>query len=278
MVEEILKIVLPRNIKNKRLNKDDIRKICYILINKMKYDKMVRRIIFIKDNDNMDDVASFDGEDLVFYLLNGYDLANDNYQKLKNDNIYLYGGAISYINFEILNTVFHEFAHIRQDYLVCKRINNKEAEIYRICYQILDNIKGFYKDHYEIFLTEVNAFNEGMLKAFNIYKNAPSDIISKNDKEIYARLAFNEVIGKYSKEDDIIKSSSESLLEVLNYYQNDYNHLGINRLRELIYQNNYSLFERLKMGLPISIKEYNYLNILYENIPVNYNFVKKIKK
>ena len=278
MADDILKIVLPRNIKNKKLSKDDIRKICYIIINKMKYDKMVRRIIFEKNNDNINDFASFDGEDLVFHLLNGCNYAYDNYQKLKKDNIYLNGGAISYINFEILNTIFHEFAHIRQDYLVCRRINNKEAEIYRICFQILDNIKGFYKDHYGIILTEVNAFNEGILKSFNIYKNAPSDIISKNDKEIYARLAFNELLSKYFKEDDKIISSSDSLIDVLNYYHYNYSNLEINRLKELIYQNNYSLYERLKMGFPISMKEYKYLNILYDNISVNYNFVKKIKK
>ena len=80
MIEEILKIVLLRNVKGKRLNKDDIRRICYIIIKKMKYEKMVRRILFEKRNDNFDDVASFDGEDLIFYIDNSMELSSRNYQ------------------------------------------------------------------------------------------------------------------------------------------------------------------------------------------------------
>ena len=58
MIEEILKIVLSRNINKKILNKDDIRRICYIIIKKLKYEKMVRRILFEKRNNEFDDVAS----------------------------------------------------------------------------------------------------------------------------------------------------------------------------------------------------------------------------
>lgn len=278
MVEEILKIIILKNNKGKRLNKDDIRKICYIIIKRMKYEKMVRRILFEKRNDNIEGVASFDGEDLIFYVDNGNDLANTNYQKLKDNNINLDGGLISYFNFETLNTIFHEFAHIRQDYLVCRRINNKESEIYRLCYIILDSINGFYKNHYETILTEVNAFNEGMLKSFNVYKNAPLNIVSLNDKETYARMAFTEILSNYYQKDDNILSASEDLINILEYYHYHDEHIDLNRLKELIYQNNFPLYERLKLGLPISEKEYKYLKILYDNISVNYNFVKKIKK
>lgn len=278
MVEEILKIIILKNNKGKRLNKDDIRKICYIIIKRMKYEKMVRRILFEKRNDNIEGVASFDGEDLIFYVDNGNNLANTNYQKLKDNNINLDGGLISYFNFETLNTIFHEFAHIRQDYLVCRRINNKESEIYRLCYIILDSINGFYKNHYETILTEVNAFNEGMLKSFNVYKNAPLNIVSLNDKETYARMAFTEILSNYYQKDDNILSASEDLINILEYYHYHDEHIDLNRLKELIYQNNFPLYERLKLGLPISEKEYKYLKILYDNISVNYNFVKKIKK
>ena len=278
MMEEILKYILLKNSKGKRLNKDDIRKICYIIIKRMKYEKMVRRILFEKRNDNINDVASFDGEDLIFYVDNSYDLINNNYQKLKNNNIILDGGIVGYFNFEILNTIFHEFAHIRQDYLVCRRINNKEAEIYQICYEIIEKIKGFYKQNYEIVLTEVNAFHEGMLKSFNIYKNAPLDIVSKNDKEILARLTFDEILNDYNYLDSgKLLSSSEALLEILEYHYSSEN-INTFRLREIIEQNNFSLYDRLKLGFPITDKEYHYLKILYDNIPINYNFVKKIKK
>lgn len=278
MVEEILKIVLSRNIKNKKLSKDDIRRICYIIIKNMKYEKMIRRIIFEKRNDNTNDVASFDGEDLIFYVDNGNDFASKNYQKLKDEAISLNGGAISYYNFEVLNTIFHEFAHVRQDYLVCRRINNKETEIYSICYKILESVKGFYKENYEIIITEINAFNDGMIKAFNIYKSAPQDIIDRNDKEIYAKIAFTEILRNYNVCHDKIYSTSEVLIETLKYY--NYNEIEkiIKRLSEIIYHNNFSLYDRLKLGFPITEKEYRHLNILYDSIPVNYNFVKKIKK
>lgn len=278
MIEEILKIVLSRNINKKILNKDDIRRICYIIIKRMKYEKMVRRILFEKRNNEFDDVASFDGEDLIFYVDSGMELSCRNYENLKDQSIYLNGGIISYFNFEILNTIFHEFAHIRQDYLICRRINNKEAEIYHMCYKIVEKIKGFYKDNYEIILTEVNAFNDGMIKSFNIYKNAPLDAVCKHDKEIYAKIALKEILSNYNMCNNRIFSSSEVLIETLKYYNYDDCKNYVIRLEDLVYHNNFSLYERLKMGLPISDKEYKYLNILYDNIPTNYNFVKKIKK
>ena len=278
MFDEILKIVLSKNIKNKKLNKDDIRKICYIIIKKMKYEKMVRRILFEKRNDNQDDVASFDGEDLLFYVDNNNDFISKNFNNLKRQNIFLDGGIVSYYNFEILNTIFHEFAHIRQDYLVCRNINNKEALIYRICYEILDNIKGFYKENYEIILTEVNAFNLGILKAFHIYKNAPLSIIDKNDKEIYAKLSFNELLSNYTLNNNVLYSSSEVLIYILKSLYYDKDKTYINVLSDIISHNNFSLYDRVKLGLPFTLKLYQYLNIIYDNIPVNYNFVKRIKK
>ena len=278
MLNEILKIVLSRNINNKKLNKDDIRRICYIIIKKMKYEKMVRRILFEKRNQKFDDVASFDGEDLIFYIDSNIELANKNYQDLLNKNMVIKGGLISYYNFEILNTIFHEFAHIRQDYLICRRVNNKEAEIYNICYKIVEKIKGFYQDNYEILLTEINAFNDGMLKSFNIYKNAPLDAVCKNDKEIYAKLLLNEILSNYYANNNQIFSSSEILIETLKYYNYDECREQIDRLESIVYQNNFSLYDRVKLGLPITLKEYQYLNIIYDNIKTNYNFVKKIRK
>lgn len=275
MIEEIQKIVLAKNIKNKILSKDDMRKICSLIIHKMKYDKMIRRIVFEKKNTI--DFASYDGEDMFFYYDCCLKLAEENYHLLKKEHKNLEGGIVPYYNFEILDTIFHEFSHVRQDYLICHKKKNIETEIYQICNKIADNIKHFYKENYDVILTEVNAFIDGLLQAYIIYEKAPIAVISNNDKDIYAKIAFKEILNNYFDNQYIIISSSEMLLDILKYYDYDEKKIHVDRLDEIVYDNNFSLYSRLRMGLPITVEEYHCIKKMYNNIDYDSNFVKKIK-
>ncbi len=269
-MEDILKIIYICNKNRKILSKHDIKRICEIIIKEKKYDSYVNKINF-KSHEELDSVATYDGNELCFY--------KDGLELLKSITVSdanLNGSKIDLINYKILSTIFHEFAHVRQH--IITNSYTDESRIYRIC-EKLYHIDNFYEDNYSIMLNEVNAFALGNLNAYKIYKNLPRGIITVNDINFYKRDVLNTVLSSYEVDLDKekVKSPSEQLLNVLKKYDCIKIYDELKKIIEG--SKNYNLYNRLLVGLPISFKNYAYVNMFATNFNNDdYKFIKKLQK
>ena len=274
-MDEIIKLIIERNYKRKVLNNEDIKIISELIINLKKYNSYVSNINFSSKNEDKT-VATYDGNELCFYK-KGLDYLKS---CVINDGS-LDGSKIDLINFQILSSIFHELAHVRQAIMMDYYYNN-EAKIYRICEKLYE-LKNFYNDNYEIMLNEVNAFALGNLNAYKVYRNIPNNLINVNDKNVYKSIVIDTIISNYEVDLDKekIKSPSELLLDNLNNYDLSLCNLDYNYIEKVIKDcQDYSLYHKLLLGLPISFDSYAYVNMYREksNYNKDYKFIKKLQK
>ena len=274
-MEQIIKLITKRNYERKILSNDDIKKISLMIIKLKRYELYVENIIFSK-KDEGNTVATYDGNELCFYK-NGLDYL----KSCSTNDGSLEGSRVDLINFQILSSIFHEFAHVRQ-FLMSESYSGSEAKIYRIC-EKLYNIDNFYINNYEIMPNEINAFALGNLNAYKIYQNIPNNIVNIHDKNIYKSIVIDIILSEYMVDlnKEIIKSPSELLLDRLKNYDLSKINLNYEKIDSIIKSfKDYSLYHKLLVGMPISFENYAYVNMYRDNNDYNndYTFIKKFQK
>ena len=99
-MEEIVKLICKRNMERKILSKEDIKRICNIIIKGKNYEEYVKNIRFANVNPKDEDTAGmYDGEDLFFYGKGLEKFSDVNFDQLDTT---MDGTRIDYINFFIL--------------------------------------------------------------------------------------------------------------------------------------------------------------------------------
>lgn len=163
---------------------------------------------------------------------------------LNKENLYIDNINVLYI-YEILNTVFHELTHAKQDYLL-----EQNPDKY-IIYEIDDELtEKEYENLYEYLLTERYANIRGTTLACSILSKLN---ISNNDKICLKYLELTEYLYLYEK--------SYPFLEFANaLYEENETKLKISETKEL------DLIDRTHYGSFISDIEYDNLNDLLDLI------------
>lgn len=277
-MEEIIKLIARRNKERKILSKEDVKKICRIIINGKHYEEYVKKIFTEKvKTDDEETAGMYDGENLYFYG-KGLDYFSEiNFNQL-SDNID--GTRVDFYNFFGLVTIFHELAHVRQAVMEEYR-KNKEGQLYTIC-EKLHNVDNFYEDNYKYDLREVNAWALGFMNACEMYAHLPEGLITPYDMSIYKSFAINKMLSSYSVsgKKEIVLSPSEKLFESADKYNLE--NLGINKekFKSLINMGpDFTLYRKLCIGLPISFDSFAYMNMLLvcSNSGDQFSFVKKMQ-
>lgn len=275
-MKEIIELIIKRNTERKILNREDIKRICNIIIKCKRYELLVLNIFFLPRNKDDETIAAYNGVDLLFYT-SGLENLKDTVEE-RND---LDGTKIDIINYQILSTIFHEFAHVRQLVMIDNYSGN-EAKIYRICNELRENI-DFVNENYNNMLDEVNAYGLGEINANKVYQSLPSAIITKNDKNVYNGYVIDTLLSNYivNLDKELIISPSEQLLLSTKAYDFSKTKYDYERFKNIIIAcKNNDLYHRLLVGLPISFSEYAYTNMFMTNFDPNsrYNFIKKLQK
>ena len=276
-MEEILRLIIERNTQRKVLNNNDIKRICEIIIKLRRYENYVYKIEFKIRDDNENTSASYDGVYLTFYK-DGIEEDSENF--LLEFRI-IDGTKTDLINYYILSTIFHEFAHVRQLKITDTKSCN-ESSIYRIC-DIIRNDSNFVKENYGIMLDEVNAFNMGDINASKIYLSLPNNLVTKDDKDIFRGKIYDRLLSKYDVNlmKEIIVSPSEQLLEQTLHYdlaKYNYNYDKFKKIIEAVKINN--LYNKLLVGLPITFDDYAYVSMFRNNYGYKEKdtYIKRIQK
>ena len=277
-MEEIVKLIYKKNMERKILSKEDIKRICNIIIKGKNYEDYVKNIRFANVNPKDEDTAGmYDGEDLFFFGEGLKKFSDLNFEQLDEN---MDGSRIDYINFFILVTIFHELAHVRQSVMQDDR-RNKEGQLYTIC-EKLHNVDDFYEDNYKYDLREINAWALGFMNACEMYVNLPKELVSPYDMSIYKSLAINKMLVGYSvsgKKEYVI-SPAEKIFESADKYNLENLNINKEKFKTLINMGeNFSLYRKLCIGLPISFDSFAYINMLLvcNNSGDQFSFVKKMQ-
>ena len=276
-MEDIIKLIIERNTKRKILNREDIKFICNTIIRLKRYELAVLNIYFLPSNKESEDtIASYDGVDLLFYV--------EGLKKIEEtmkEREYLDGTKFDLINYHILSTIFHEFAHVRQ-FIMMDNYSGNEAKLYRICNELRE-IDTFVDENYDIMLDEVNAYGLGELNASRIYQSLPNNLVTVNDKNYYCRYVIDTLLSNYIVDlnKELIISPSEQLLQSTLGYDFSETKYSYKEFKDIIKAcDKYSLYRRLLVGLPISFSDYAYTNMFMidQNIEERYSYIKKLQK
>ena len=276
-MDEILKIIRKRNKERKALSRDDIHKICGIIIQGKNYKDYVESVNFGKVNPKDPDTAGmYDGEKLFFYSDGLESFAEKNFEGTEP----LDGTKVDFYNFFALVTIFHELAHVRQSVMQDFK-KNKEGQLYTIC-EKLHHVDNFYEKNYKYDLREINAWALGFMNACEMYLNMPSEIVSPYDMSIYKSLAINKMVSGYSVsgKNEIVISPAERIFESADKY--NLAKFGINKDKfdQLIHMGqDFTLYRKLCIGLPMSFDSFAYLNMLLvcSNSGDDFSFIKKMQ-
>ena len=280
-MDEIVKIVANKNIERKTLDKNNILEICNILKNKNGYCKDYK--VFIKKRNPFGDktYGIVLGNEVIFYEEN-----LDETHEIVYKDMSLYGSIdgskIDVYNFTTLFAIFHEFTHIGHFNNIYNGRNTIDRKLFSICHE-LQRFYDFYDRYYKIFILEVNANCKGSLNAFNIYNKMPKELITANDKKIYASYVLNVFKSSYFVDpiNEVIISPSELLLEAATREYSSRASVTINELKEIVNEeNNLTLYKKIILGLPLTFMEYAYFLLISTcaKSSEDFSFVKKLQK
>lgn len=281
-MKEILELVMERNRERKLLTKEDVKRICEIMIELKKYTN-VKNVVFHKVNSEYEKCGGyFDGERIVFYPEGMEEVILEEYNNMSNLKE-IDGSKIDAYNFLYLSIIFHELAHARQDKLVEKGKSTLETKLFSISNKLLYLPHDFYIENYENFPIEVNAFSKGSLDAFSVYHKIPKDYLTENDYCHYAGYTLTQLIRFYDvdcQEEDVLSPSERMLVNADTYNLSRFD-VNIQDFTRIVTEpNKESLYQRLLLGLPIDFMEYAYINLLEAGLQDNQkvSFIKKLQK
>ncbi|MBQ6281947.1 MAG: hypothetical protein IJK66_00225 [Bacilli bacterium] len=280
-MNEILKLVLERNKSRKVLDKNDIRRICEIIIKQ--HDFIIPpKISFSKSSPYNNSTYAFTVHNEVIFYMNSLEEAQDKkYNSLLSVES-LDGGKVDYYNYVILDAIFHEFAHVRQNAKVTKCDSDIETKLFRKSKQ-LSNIKGFYRANYDVVTIETDAYARGLIESYKIYDSMPEAFITDNDRRVYGMIVMDNFLSKYyiSSEKEYVKSPSEMLLESADKCNVSKVGIDIEAYKKLITSpKDLTLYKKLLLGLPLTYSEAAYIHLLGACVSngEKVNFIKKLQK
>lgn len=276
-MDEILKIIIERNKKGKVLSKSDIKRICQIIIGIHNFIESPKILFGSRDSLDPECSAIVLNGNIHFYMDTLIKKMEEGYSSMPVKDE-LDGGKIPFYNYCILNTIFHEFEHIRQWDKIYKGHSDIDTKLFIIS-QLLKEIERFYDDNYEDFITEVDAIIRSEISSYLIYRRIPNEIFTENDKRIYASGTTKELIFGYdisSRHQDVISPSERLLVSA-----KDTNEFDITEFSKLISSGkDLTLYKKVILGLPLTYMEAAYINMISTNVRQGekVNFIRKLQK
>lgn len=249
-MENILKIIYDKTIKDNLLNLNDIKKFLELLIVEKSLNNYVLDIDIQPIRSNI--LASYSNYDKNITIYNEMvAIMVKNIEKnILTTNDF---EKFLYKNFSILQMLLHEIEHANQQKIAYNE-NSLEAFIIRLSYLIDDSYEGeLYECCPEERLAEIKSFEEvlTLLNYLNLESNLLAEILAT---EKLQRLLRGYHYKNFFVECPIIKyfimGERKDLLNAFDWYNN----LFYNSLNNA--QNRYNLEERCKYGFPISNYEY----------------------
>lgn len=189
-----------------------------------------------------------------------YDKLHDKYQ-IDEDN-YTY-----FLNFYYMYIIYHELTHVSQRAKYEMNLG-KEINIFNYMYELCSKLHRddiiFYKTNHNLFPMEIDANNNGYLIAYNLMKY--TKLPSKETKIMYEQYLFsltcyydklmNSTLLPFNKslkeKDDTYKIISP--IEKLSRVSDN---ISLYEIFDIVRQINLSKLERLNLGLPIEVNEYD---------------------
>ena len=248
---------------NKRFVKDMVN----IILNN--YEVNFSKIILENNCDNLGDWEPSDMT-LSFNLTLMMNEAKILKNYLLNTNV---GDNRIYIYFSILNIVIHEITHARQ-YYINNIFNN---QIYDSCIELINENYDIYRRNHSNILIERYAYLRGYTIAYDVLSYIyPINKIQEIRKLIFAKL-FN---GYYINNNGILTSfgnycelyNSSQVISALDSYNKIMNDNSLSPVYIEVPINQTNLFDRLYLGLNISLSEYQKIFNIYKDI---YNGIEK---
>lgn len=279
MVDKIAKIVYDKNKRRQVLNKNDIKTISEKIIDNNNF-MVPPRIEFGNKSSISDTVTGQTNKDSVTFFIPVMESSAES--EYKDLDVAIDGGKIDFYNYYFLETIFHEFAHVRQNDIMLKRRNSVESNLFSICHK-LSLINGFYAANYRLFADETDAFIRSAISTYSVYRTLPLDMVSEHDSWVYETHTLNTLMPDYeiSSKNETVKSPSEILLEKADNYNHSKVNVDVERYRNIVKsKNELTIYKKLLLGLPITYEEACYVNMLKTCVldGEKVDFVKKLQK
>ena len=236
------------------IKEQDIEEIGWAYIKSNNLDGYLKDIIFDNDSKRLGKY-NIRTKEIVFndekVIRLGYRLFDKLREKHQiGDDYYAY-----FLNFYYLYILYHELTHVkrRAEYeMTLGKENNIFNYLYELCAKLHDNDIWFYKNktNHDLFPMEIDANNNGYLIAYNLmnYTKLPG----KEVKVMYLQYLFSLMMNYEKISDSKISAPIEKLAEKnpnVNLYE----------IYDIARQTNLSKIERMNLGLPITVKEYESL-------------------
>ena len=278
-MNEIIKIIINANKERRLLFDAEVKRICLIILNILKYKNI--RIAF-------DSVSSLDpntgaelnGKKITFYYEGRMSLIEKDVEStLKTFSFDC--SSIDLYNFFYVIMIIHEIAHLRQKHIVYDtNYHSYEKRLFKPFYLLPnESLNKIYEND----ITEINANNLGFVMTTYLYSKMPKEYCSQKDLVSFQKLLANRLLFQnydvdHNKEKVI--GPAEKLIDV--FTEEDYEKMRLDKFsyENLIYCNDLTIYKKLLLGLPISYLEYSYANTMFEGIACepSVNYVKKIQK
>lgn len=280
----ITKLVLERNRDRELLNSEDAERIAKFVANKQGYElKDVITGEIYEKKPKLNGLYSFD-QNVIGYFDNKridyiYEAATK-FRELYNPD----GAFVDSANFFFLICIVHEIAHLRQNHICKSPRSSIEKRLFKPFINFKEGDKLYDENHDDIPL-EVNAENVGYITAYNIFSRLPkSKFITEHDQKSYQLATIKWLLfGNYDIEpkteevycpyERIADHFNQDILNKMNMSIDDY--------AKLIYNNdNLTLYKKIMLGLPLTYKEYAYVNLLIDELTndIDINAIKKLQK
>ena len=280
-MNEILKIIARCKNEKRMFSDDEVKKICFIILKIIRCPN-VKSIDFepYKKEDKKAAAESFYNRIIVYRkglmnLIKGDTKEFVKYGEADCDKIDIY-------NMYYFIYLLHEIAHIRQRHFAYDtKYSSFEKRLFKFHWQLSEETVF---DNYDVNVAEINARNVSRVSAFNIYNKLPDDVITKNDKHMLQMvMAYSFYTDNYEVlyNKDAVISPMEKLIEKIDDFE--LLHTTINRkdnFYDFIDKNDFSIYKKIMFGLPISLIEYAYTNLMYDGLINNpdMNFFKRLQK
>lgn len=281
-MDEIIKIIFERNKERKLLSSDDVKKICYLILKKNKYDFVKQVEVFSHNPKDPTCAGVYYDENIFFFYREIIDMLEKQFDNF-SDMYEIDGANVDGYNYFYLSIILHELAHVRQYAILKNKHNSLEKKIFSI-FLNLSNNRDFYSDNYHDILTEINANNVSIMTANHIYSKLPKNFLTRNDWRAYQSyylknlLYLNyEIVDKknqiLSPAERVVNKFDEAIVFDLDMTLTECLHL-IHDTKDL------SLYKKLMLGLPISYMEYAYADLIDTRLGngENINAIKKLQK
>ena len=151
------------------------------------------------------------------------------------------------INYYYLYILFHELEHVKQkaSYENASR-SVLFNSLYELCRELQRNDLKFYNQNHDLFPMEIEANNNGYLKAYHIISRTK---LPKRELNILKRQYLFSLLNNYEKNKYQIIAPIDKLTE--------YNNTSIFNTTKILQESDLSKIERLNLGLGITSLEYD---------------------